>query len=320
MGDLKNEFSWSISSQNEFSKCKRMYYYTKYGSWEGWSTGTGDEKAKKLYLLKKLTKKEMWVGSVIHNVIKSIILEIRNGNNPTYNLMEKRLIEKMNKDITNSRQKLYRGNPKYYTGFFEDEYGSGLSENEINDSIEFAKNCLKNFFNLTMLRYIRSLQKNQLLTVDDSDFPSFNFEGTKIYANIDLAVKDGDRIKIYDWKTGKKDVDNSLQLACYLSFAVRKWKVAASKIDIFEVNLATNNIIEHNGLQANTDLFEDYLRKSISAIKSLLQDPVNNIAEEEDYEKINKTGYCSRCSYLSVCKPPVLPDGTIKNNKIIQSL
>lgn len=313
MTDLINEFSWSISQNKELAECKRMYYYTRYGSWEGWPTGKGDARAKTLYLLKNLTRKEMWVGSVVHDIIKSILNGLQSGYVPDYSTAEKILIRKMNEDVQNSRQKAYKKDPKRYTGFFEDEYGLSISDNEINESIEFAIKCLQNFFSSEILRHLQNLRKDQWLTIDEPKPRSFVFEGTKVYAKIDLAVKDGDRIRIYDWKTSRKeDVDYSLQLACYLTYAVHQWGYKASNIDVFEVNLATGKITHHSGLSAKIEFFEDYMRKSIADLKSLLRDPSTNTAAEEDFEQINNIRYCKRCRYLGVCKPPVLPDGTLR--------
>ncbi len=311
MADLINEFSWSISSNKELAECKRMYYYTRYGSWEGWSTGKGDSKAKSLYLLKKLTKKEMWVGSVVHDIAKSVLNSFRNGYATDYSATEKILIQKMSDDVKHSREKAYQKDPKRLTGFFEDEYGLGISDQEINESIEFAVKCLQNFFNSEVFKYVQNLRKDQWLTIDEPTPLSFVFEGTKVYAKIDLAVKDGDRMRIYDWKTSRKeDVDYSLQLACYLAYAVQRWGYKPSNIDIFEVNLATGKITNHAGLPAKIEWFEDYLRKSIAALKTLLHDPSTNTALEKDFEQVNNISCCKRCRYLRVCKPPVLPNGT----------
>src|SRR3989338_3029896 len=122
MADLINEFSWSISQNKELAECNRMYYYTRYGSWEGWPTGKGDARAKTLYLLKNLTRKEMWVGSVVHDIVKSVLNGFRSGYASDYSSTEKMLIQKMSDDVKNSRKKSYQNDPKRLTGFFEDEY------------------------------------------------------------------------------------------------------------------------------------------------------------------------------------------------------
>ena len=310
MADLKNEFSWSISQSKEFAECKRSYYYSRYGSWEGWPTGKGDKRAKEIYLLKKLTGKEMWVGSVVHDVIKNILENLKNGYSIDYEDIENRLIKIMRADINSSKQKLYHQDPKNKVGFFEDEYEIPISDGVLDDLIEFAVKCIQNFLNSEAFLYLKNVKKDQWLTIDENRPSSFVFEGTIVYAKIDAALIDSGKLIIYDWKTGRKeDVDYSLQLACYLTYASKKWNFRPSDIELFEVNVATGKITKHVGSATKIDWFENYIRNGIAATKSLLKDSENNIAAEEDFDKVNTLRYCKYCNYLRICKPAILPDG-----------
>lgn len=312
MADLINEFSWSISQAKEAAECKRRYHYTRYGSWEGWPTGKGDMRAKQLYILKNLTRKEIWVGSVIHDAIKNILENIKGGYTVDYEVCERRLVDKMLNDIQSSKQKLYHKYPKRNTGFFEDEYGSGIPQAQLDNLIEFAKDCLRNFFKTTAFEKLRKIKRDQWLTIDESKPSSFIFEGTKIYVKLDAAIKEGERVMIYDWKTSRKeDVDYSAQLACYLIFATKQWNCKPHDVDVFEVNVAVNKTTLHHGIAAKIEWFEDYMRNSINAIKNLLQDTDTNLAFEDDFPKINDLRYCTKCNYLRVCKPAVLPAGEL---------
>ncbi len=311
MADLVNEFSWSISQGNDFVKCKRMFYYGRYGSWEGWPSGKGDSTAKALYMLKKLTTKEMWAGSVVHDVIRAVLEGLRNGYTIDYTSAEQRLTKQMVDDFQHSKQRLYQKNPKNYTGFFEHEYGLSLTDVDISYYIDHAIKCLQNFFNSEIFKELQGLRKDQWLTIDELKPLSFILEGTRIWAKIDLAVKDVNRIKIFDWKTGKKDdADYSLQLSCYLSYALNQWGRQVSDIEIFEVNLATGKVNAYTGSAEKLKSFESYALDSINTIKEFVQLP-SNTAKEEDFEQRNDIRFCKRCEYLKVCKPPVLPDGLI---------
>jgi len=307
MSDLQNEFSWSVSQGKAFDDCKRAYYYSRYGSWEGWPSGKGDPRAKELYMLKNLTAKEMWVGSAVHSIIKYLLEGLRNGYSYGYDDIERRLVARMRDDISSSRQGLYKKDPKYKVGFAEDEYGLPMSDGELDDTIEFAIKCLQNFFNSAAFARLKKTRKDQWLTIDEARPGSFIFEGAKVFVKIDAAVLDAGRIFIYDWKTSRKeDVDYSLQLACYLAYASRRWNVDPSQVMLCEVNVATNRSEEHEGSKAKIDWFEGYARNSMLAMKAHLLDKENNIAAEEDFERVNSLRYCRRCSYRRICRPPVL--------------
>ena len=307
-----NEFSWSVSSDKVFAECKRKYYYNRYGSWDGWLDKSG-EKTKELYLLKKLTPKDMWVGSRVHDAVKSVLERVREGKATPLMEAEKLLEQKMKNDYNDSKQNLFRRDPKFYTRFFEHEYGLEFGVSEAIDSIEFARKCLRNFFDGETYAQLKTVKKSDWLAIDEQKPTSFQFEGTKVYVKLDAAIRTGDRIAIFDWKTGRKeDVDYTAQLACYLLYATRVWNASANKIDVFEVNLAQNNSKKHAGLSAKIDWIENYMRNSIAGIKLLLRDAEKNIAVEEDYAKVNELRKCSRCVFLRACKPPVLPEGKIE--------
>jgi len=310
-----NEFSWSVSSDKVFAECKRKYYYNRYGSWDGWLNKSG-EKTKELYLLKKLTPKDLWVGSRVHETVKTVLERVRDGKAISLMEAEKFLEQKMKNDYNDSKQNLFRREPKVYTRFFEHEYGLEFGVSEAIDSIEFARKCLKNFFESETYAQLKNTRKSDWLTIDEQKPTSFQFEGTKVYVKLDAAVRSGERIAIFDWKTGRKeDVDYTAQLACYLLYATRVWNAQPNKIDVFEVNLAQNYSKKHAGLSAKIDWIENYMRNSIAGIKKLLKDADANAAEEEAFPQVDELRKCSRCVFLRACKPPVLPEGNIEQEQ-----
>ncbi|MFH1056182.1 MAG: PD-(D/E)XK nuclease family protein [Candidatus Micrarchaeota archaeon] len=314
-GKLTNEFSWSVSGDKLFSECKRKYYYDRYGSWEGWARGTGSLKAKELYLLKKLSLKDQWVGARVHDIIKMVLEKTKRGKAVSLVEAENYLEGLMKLDFQQSRENLYLKNPKLYVRFFEHEYGIPLEEKDAIASTDFGKHCLKNFFESEIFAQLKQVRTSDWLGLDDEKPSGFAFEGSKIFVKLDAAVRQENRITIFDWKTNRKpDVDYSIQLACYLLYATRTWKASASNVDVFEVNLAQERAVvkKHPGLVAGTDWIQEYMRKSISAMKSLLKNAEKNEAEERDYPQINELRYCSRCKFLRVCKPDVLPDGKVR--------
>ena len=72
MADLQNEFSWSKSRHEKFSECRRAYFYTYYGSWGGWDAPAGSP-VRELYVLKKLSSRWQWAGSVVHDALKQLL-------------------------------------------------------------------------------------------------------------------------------------------------------------------------------------------------------------------------------------------------------
>ena len=77
---FKNEFSWSFSRHSTFKTCKRKYYYSYYGSWEGWNKDA-EELNQKLYMLKNMTSLPMLAGSIVHDEVERTLKTLRYGRN-----------------------------------------------------------------------------------------------------------------------------------------------------------------------------------------------------------------------------------------------
>ena len=74
------EFNWSTSRVNTLNKCEREYFYTYYGSHNGWEDSS-DKITQEIYKYKKLTYKNILAGNIIHNKAKDFINMITSQNN-----------------------------------------------------------------------------------------------------------------------------------------------------------------------------------------------------------------------------------------------
>lgn len=308
-----NKFSWSISQDSVFQECKRQYYYSRYGSWGGWEKNASAT-TKQLYLLKKLDFKAAWVGSRVHDSIKTIVEEMREGRLVAFDKAAKKLEDTMKRDYLDSRDNLFARDYRVFTRFFEHEYGLDFPPEEARALVDFGVKCLKNFYEGSAYEQLKKVRLSEWLFLDDEKPGEMDFEGTKVYVKPDAAFRKGERIILYDWKTGRhEDSDYSLQLGCYLLYAMSEWNAKPEDVDVFEVNLALDYVKEYPDLKSKLDWVKSSVRESIAEFKGSLKnaDPVANVAEEESFPKSNDLSVCSRCEFLRVCKPPVLPEGKI---------
>ncbi|HDL02446.1 MAG TPA: Dna2/Cas4 domain-containing protein [Candidatus Pacearchaeota archaeon] len=133
---------------------------------------------------------------------------------------------------------------------------------------------------------------------------SFDFEGNKVYLSIDFAMKVGDRVVLYDWKTGgERKADYELQLGLYALYVAEKFGIPADKITAKMFYLALGEGGKVDSFEVDSERLEEirtYVRESVLEMKKLLRDVSENEAVEEDFEK--SEGYwCSRCSFRKVC-------------------
>jgi len=298
MADIKSEFSWSKSRDDIFNTCKRAYYLQYYGSWGGWKE---DSPSREAYILKNLISRQIWIGQIVHETIKSILLQYKAGINISLSQAIQRLKKRLDNDFSVSNAKLYRQHPKYKVGLFEHEYNLLITKDEWEDVFKNAEECVRNFYNSDLFRYIKSINKNDWIFLED--FLTFSFEGTKVYLSIDFAIKEKDRIVLFDWKTGQqRDIEDiKTQLYCYALYVLQKWNLPANKIgvkiynaridkeDTFEI---TPNIIDET---------KNYIKDSISNMQAILTDTKVNQAEESNFPKTEDRRKCNYCNFKKIC-------------------
>ncbi len=301
VGKLVNEFSWSQSRDIVFGECARKYYYHYYGSWGGWEMDA-PEIRRKLYILKQLKNRYMWIGEVVHSCIERSVKNIYRGIEP---LDVERIIEitlkMMRGDFVSSQRKRYLREPKT-CALFEHEYDIDVGKEEWDRVFDRVEKYIRNFYGSEVYQEICSLPKENWLEVEK--FSHFLLDNVKVWAILDFAFKDGKDVVIYDWKTGRseKEEGDNVQLACYALYAMGKWKVPADNIRTKEYNLARNEIYEFPVEDAIIEGVKEYIRGGARDMKELLLDKELNAAVEGDFPKTINENVCSGCNFKRVCR------------------
>ena len=122
MTNFKNEFSWSKSRDELFNECKRKYFFKHYGSWNGWDSNEED-RIKRIYYLKQLKTKEIWLGQIVHEVINFVLTQLRFGKGISLSHSLAILKKKFEEGFIQSFIKRYTGFNSKSHKFFEEEYG-----------------------------------------------------------------------------------------------------------------------------------------------------------------------------------------------------
>jgi hypothetical protein len=136
------------------------------------------------------------------------------------------------------------------------------------------------------------------------EFSSFHLDSIKINVVIDCAVKEGNSIIIYDWKTGKSlSEDLSVQLCCYAIYAMEKWHLPPESLEVVEYNLNSNKANYFSVTMAEVEGIKGYIKGSVKDMQSLLKDPSNNIPLPEDqFTKVEDERVIVRCNFRKVCR------------------
>ena len=288
-----------LAPASTFKDCRRRYYFQYYGSWGGWEV-TADPETREIYILKQLKSRQMWAGEVVHSCIERSLENLRAGIEPL--ALEKILsltLDQMRTEWKQSQTKTYRSRPKT-TALFEHEYEVPISDEEWQSNAAHVETCLRNFYGSETYRWIQDLPRDQWLEIED--FSSFRLDATKVHVKLDFACKDGNDIRIFDWKTGRRDEeDNSVQLACYALYATEKWEAAPGNVRTAEFSLARNQLQEYSVSEPDIDRIRNYIQASIRDMKELLLDPATNQISKDSSPLTTELWRCRTCNFKRLC-------------------
>ena len=294
MKELKSELTWSFSRSRLFEECRRAYYYHYYASWGGWSENS-DEFVRKAYILKNMRNINIWVGDVVHQIIKWIF-ESKNISCEEALKKSKQLLVRT---WEQSRSKAWLKNPKNNLNLFEHYYNCEPERDTIAKQLKKVARSIRNVYESGLFEYFSSLPPQNILSIDTMDH--FIFEGIKAFAVPDFAIKDRKYV-LYDWKTGKKSDKDIRQLSCYVLYAVNKWSIDSQDIQIVPVYIAQ----EKAGIDAFENIDIDEVRSriacSISEMKKVLIDIESNKADIALCPKTDDSWRCVNCRFKEICR------------------
>ena len=299
MKEFKNEFSWSVTRDDTFRKCRRMYFFQHNGSWGGWEQNA-DKRTRTIYILKQLQNRQMWAGSKVHECIENTLNEIKSGIGKID--LEQKIettLDLMRKEFLSSKNKKYLTDPKT-CALFEHEYGLDVSDAEWKSNADKVVECLEQFFSSGIYQEILQLSEDQWLELEQ--FPYFYLNDVKIYAVLDFAFHRNNKIIIYDWKTGREDPEkDKFQLACYGLFAIHKWNIKADNVKLVDFYLSSANQNKFSLEDFEIDKIQNQIINSINEMIDMLDDPQENIATEDRFPFTENEQICKYCNYHKVC-------------------
>jgi len=302
MVELQNEFSWSKTRDEVFKTCPRQYWFAYYGYWNGWLEDA-PERTRQIYILKNLKNRHIWGGEKVHECIQRSLQNIRRGIRvlPVDDIVLITL-DQMRGEFRSSKSKNYWKNPKS-CGLFEHEYEVELADQEWKEMANNVEACLRNFYASDIYAGLKSHPKEGWLEVEE--FSSFHLDKIKINLAVDCAIREGEDVYVYDWKTGKSLSESlSVQLSCYALYALEKWQIPPESLKVIEYNLSFDKSNWFSVTQEEIQAIRGYIGGSVKDMQSLLVDVDQNIPAEEDrFSKVEDDRVSLRCNFRKVCRP-----------------
>jgi len=297
--ELVNEFSWSKSRHAKFEECRRLYWYHYYRAWGGWSEEAGAE-AREAYVLKNLSSRQQWAGHVVHELIAFALAMTRAGEAPPVETLVARAHARMREDFARSRRGEYRQRPKRVVGLVEHELRAPVPDAEWRANWSVAETSLRRFHASQWLERARALPRDAWLPIDE--IGSFELDRVKVFAGPDFAYRDGSKLMLVDWKTGRPRPEDRQQVQGYALFAQARWGARPEEVVARLVYLASGEEIDVGVSAGDLEAFQRLFRRSVLAMRDLLDDPAQNLARRESFPMTEERARCGLCPFQGLCE------------------
>lgn len=322
---LANALSWSFSRYNTFTECQKRYWYTYYGSWEGWPKTPFDDRneidslAQYLYMLKQMQTIPTLTGSCVHEVIEEELKSKMPPNTrekPEAAALVHRGKQRFLDCIAEVKSEAWRISPKKYSNLFEYYYrtpGSDpFSVDVIDAALQKIERCLTNWISSPIGAMIYDPRADW---VSVEEFTTFSLNTCSLIVIVDFIMRwkvAGQPMTIlFDWKTGQEADKTIDQLYSYAIYAHRVLHVPYDAIILSPFYLAQNSYTKIGAKQqeplelARVEALERTIVAGCAAMKEKLpiEAPVG-IEQQPDPKSFTYTSdrrLCARCSFRELC-------------------
>lgn len=307
------DFAWSHSRYRTLQDCARRYYYSHYGSWQGWNEDAPREK-RLAYRLNKLTALDLEVGSSIHQRAFELTEIARQGRTPPPAGTLKRRTREDLRPIFEAVEERFIQDPKANPMLRSAYYGDGPEEDVLDRVRDKIERCHPNLRELDLWQQIRDRDVRVLHAEDrESGYtgPNVKVDGVGAFAKPDLVLEEDDETwSVVDWKTGIPQEEDHRQLTIY-GLALRQ--------DSPPTPLRGRIVYLLDGSSRVETLTEDrinragkYIRDGIEEMRQYVADPdVNEPMPKDSFPLAENRWECRRCNFFELCEEELRETGPL---------
>lgn len=297
---ITNEVSWSRKRASLLGGCLRRYFYQYYLKWEGWNPEAAPER-RVAYRLSCMTALPRLAGIAAHETIRRLLWAAKHRRK-LVRPAEEIAAAMMRQTWLDARARRWEERPKQHPPVFELYYQDGVPREEIVRFGQIARKAVRAFEQSPLYAGISATDPSTWLAVDDpirfGDAPTCLVDDARVWCRPDFAIQQGDRVTIYDWKTGARKDDDRLQLLAYALHAVDQWRFPPDKIDVVAVYLS--DPLEEVPFAVSAAGLEEMLsliRSDLARMREL--DARSQDAEQFPFDP--QEPVCTWCEFQEIC-------------------
>lgn len=306
------EFAWSISRQRKLDQCPRSYFYRYYLGWNGWLDEAPTE-ARVAYRLGKLTSLDALLGQQVDTRARELEAAARAGEAlPAPEDLELRTRAALRQAWTRSLngRVAFESRPNKVV-MLRSIYLDQDTQPETDRLNEKAGPSMRGLLATSHWERLRAC--GDAGGVEVPAFASFLHDGIKVFAAPDLAYVHGDVLHVIDWKTGREDDSNPMQVLLQVWWALETYPDLARAAA--DGSLELRGCLEYvvAGRTKPVDLpapaTPEALRETCAAtvragvaqMRALLADPERNVPLEMAAFERREGGLCRTCDFAPIC-------------------
>jgi len=295
------DFSWSMSRQRKLDQCPRAYFYGYYLSHNGWLDDAPAE-ARMAYRLNKLTSLDALLGQQIDERARELEAAARSGKPlPSAEELEARTREALRQawKVSQAGRAAFEDRPSKVV-MLRSLYLEQDTQPETDRLNEKAGPCMAGLIATPHWERLRAC--GDAGRIEIPAFASFDLDGLKVFAAPDLAYVNEGTLRVIDWKSGREDDTNPMQVLLQMWWALGTYPELEG--------LAIHGHLEYvyAGRTEPVDPAPDFkaeaaetVREGVARMRALASDPERNIPLEMDAFERRESGLCRTCNFLPIC-------------------
>lgn len=298
------EFSWSISRQRRLDQCPRSYYYSYYLSHNGWMDDAPPD-ASLAYRLKQLCSLDTELGHQIDERARELEACARGGRPlPEPAELEARTRAALNACWKSSRSgcEEFEWAPRRVTMlrcvYFDQDSRAEIER--VEQKLRVAHETL-----LATAHWERLAECGEEGRVEVPEFAHFVLDDDlRVFAAPDLAYVHGGVAHVIDWKTGREEESNDLQVK------LQAWWLRETRPELADLDLRgyLEYLTSSGTVTQDVALDGDFraeaaqaVRDGVAQMRRLLSDPERNIPLGVQGFERREGPLCRGCNFQPLC-------------------
>lgn len=302
------KISWSYSKMQAFRDCPRRFYFQYYGSKK--RNAKSEILKDQLIALSRLSNKAMVQGAFIHQLISIYLKKAKAGD--VWDLQRLKGFSAKIVQETISYNEQLQTNKNIPAGPFPkpilkemyyQQVNAGQLKGEMSENIN---TCLDAFLTNEKFAHLRTGGSGGDSRIEGNGSFDLN-DQIEVDGKIDLAFLNTERLLIADWKTGKKEMqDTSLQLLVYVLWARQftEWKF--SSVEIQKAYLQSGELEHLEFSELHIERAKARIKQDVELLREM--DEFGKEAVKEAFA-MHVGNNCRNCPFEEICHSKIITHG-----------